>query len=141
MSSAVVDLALLHGLFNAAVGLLLFYQGWLGLKIRRARRRGRAFPISSVRRHRKIGPVLPYLPAIGFAAGLWLIMLDHRPLLVFPAHFFLGLSIVLLLLLMRRLGARIKGPLSPVRTPHLVIGIALLVIYVVQAGLGLSLLL
>jgi hypothetical protein len=134
----VAILAPVHGLFNALVGVLLFYQGWLGLKIRRARRTGGAFPVAAVKRHRKNGPGLPYLAAFGFAAGLVLIMLDHRRLLAFPAHFFLGLSIVVLLLLMRRLGARIKGPLSPIRTPHFVLGLGLLVIYVVQAMLGLS---
>ena len=134
-------LAPLHGLFNAAVGVLLIYQTALGLKIRRARRAGAAFPVHSVRRHRKIGPVLPWLSSFGFAAGLFLIMLDHLRLLEFPEHFFLGLSIVLLLWLMRRLGARIKGPSSPLRTPHFLLGIVLLVIYAVQAALGLSLLL
>jgi len=134
----VAILAPLHGLFNALVGVLLFYQGWLGLKIRRARRTGGAFPVAAVKRHRKNGPVLPYLSAFGFAAGLVLIALDHRRLLAFPAHFFLGLSIVLFLLLQRRLGARIKGPLSPIRTPHFVLGLGLLVIYVAQVTLGLS---
>lgn len=136
----VAFLAPLHGLFNAAVGILMFYQAWMGLKIRRARRTKGAFPLSSVKRHRKIGPVLPYLAAFGFAFGLLLIALDHRPLLAFPEHFFLGLSIVLLLWLLRRLGARIKGPLSPLRTPHFLLGIALLGIYVVQVTLGLGLL-
>jgi len=136
----VAFLAPLHGLFNAVVGVLLFVQAWRGLKIRRARRTGGAFPVSSVKRHRKNGPILPYLAATGFAAGLLLIALDHRPLISFPTHFFFGLSIVLLLWLLRRLGVRIKGPLSPIRTPHFVLGIALLVIYVVQVGLGFSLL-
>jgi hypothetical protein len=137
----VAILAPLHGLFNASVGVLLFYQAWLGLKIRHARRAGGAFPVSAVKRHRKNGPVLPYLAALGFAFGLGLIMLDHLRLLAFPAHFFLGLSIVLLVILMRRLGAHIKGPLSPVRMPHFVLGLALLIIYIMQAALGLSLLL
>ena len=134
-------LAPLHGVFNAVVGVLIFYQAWLGLIIRGARRKGRAFPVAAVKRHRKNGPVLPYFSAFGFAAGLVLIMLDHRRLLAFPAHFFLGLSIVLILLLQRQLGARIKGPLSPIRTPHFVLGLALLALYVIQATLGLSILL
>jgi len=55
----VAILAPIHGLFNAAVGVLLFYQAWLGLKIRRARRTGGAFPVAAVKRHRKNGPALP----------------------------------------------------------------------------------
>jgi hypothetical protein len=137
----VTILAPLHGLFNALVGVLLFYQAWLGLKIRHARRAGGPFPVSAVKRHRKNGPVLPYLATLGFAFGLVLIMLDHLRLLAFPAHFLLGLSIVLLVILMRRLGARIEGPLSSLRAPHFVLGLALLIIYILQAALGLRLLL
>jgi hypothetical protein len=136
----VAFLAPVHGLFNLSIGILVFYQAWLGLKIRRARRGGGPSPVHSVKRHRKIGPVLPYLAALGFAAGLVLIMLDHLRWLTFPAHFFLGLSIVLILLLIRRLGGRIKGPASPLRTPHFALGIVLLAVYIVQAGLGLSIL-
>jgi hypothetical protein len=134
-------LAPVHGLYNAAVGVLLFYQAILGLKIRRSRRSGAAFPVAAVKRHRKIGPVLPFLSAFGYAAGLFLILLDHRRLLAFPAHFFLGSSIVLILFVQRRLGGRIHGPASPIRTPHHVLGLILLAIYIVQAALGLSLLL
>jgi hypothetical protein len=134
-------LAPIHGLYNAAVGALLVFQALLGLKIRRARRTGAAFPVAAVKRHRKNGPFLPYLSAFGYAVGLFLILLDHRRLLAFPTHFFLGSSIVLLLILQRRLGARIHGPASPIRTPHFLLGLLLLAVYVVQAALGLSLLL
>ena len=136
----VAILAPLHGLFNACVGVLLFTQAWMGLKIRRARRTGRTFPLSTVKRHRRNGPFLPKLAALGFSAGILMIALDQRPLLTFPLHFFLGLSIVLILFFTRWLSTRIKGPLSPVRTPHFLIGISLLCIYVVQISLGLSLL-
>jgi hypothetical protein len=134
-------LAPVHGLYNAAIGVLIFYQALLGLKIRRVRRAGGAFPVAAVKRHRRIGPFLPFLSAIGFAAGLLLIMLDHRRLLAFPAHFFLGLSIILILFLQRRLGLRILGPQSPLRKPHFLLGLLLLAVYIAQAALGLSLLL
>lgn len=133
-------LAPLHGFYNAVIGVLVFYQAWLGLKIRHARRTSAAFPIAAVKRHRKNGHFLPVLAALGFAAGLVLIMLDHRPLLAFPSHFFLGLAIVLLLLLQKQMGARIKGPSSPIRTPHFLLGLGLLAAYAMQAYLGLSLL-
>jgi hypothetical protein len=134
-------LAPLHGLFNLAIGFLIAYQGFLGLKIRKARRAASPFPVKTIKRHRRIGPFLPILSAFGFAAGLLLIRLDHRRLLAFSAHFFLGLSIVFFLVLMRRIGLRIKGPDSPFRTRHFGLGMLLLLIYVVQAFLGLSLLL
>ncbi len=140
MTPLVAVLAPVHGAYNAVIGVLLFYQGWMGWKIRRARRRGGAFPLSSVKRHRKLGPSLPWLAAFGFAFGLLLIALDRRPLLAFPPHFILGSSIVLILWFTRRLGGRIKGPQSPIRTPHFVIGVGLLAVYVVQVGLGLGLL-
>jgi hypothetical protein len=134
-------LAPLHGLYNVAVACLVFFQAFLGLKIRRARRTAAAFPVTAVKRHRKIGPLLPWLAAIGFAAGLLLIMLDHRRLLAFPAHFFLGLSIVLFLFCQRRLGLRILGRDSVYRNPHFLLGLIILAAYVVQISIGLSLLL
>jgi len=134
-------LPLVHGLYNGAVGFLSFYQGWLGLKIRRARRSQSSFPLAAVKRHRKIGPFLPFLAGLGFLAGLLLIALDRRRILAFPAHFALGLALVLLLFLQKRLGARIKGPLSPLRTPHFLLGILILIAFSIQVLLGLSILL
>jgi hypothetical protein len=134
-------LAPLHGLYNVAVAALVFFQALLGLKIRRARRTGAAFPVSAVKRHRKIGPFLPWLAALGFAAGLFLILLDRRRLLAFPDHFFLGLSIVLLLFFQRRLGLRILGRDSVYRNPHFLLGLVILAVYVAQISIGLRLLL
>ena len=134
-------LAPLHGLFNAAVAGLVFFQAFLGLKIRRARRSGAAFPVAAVKRHRKIGPFPPWLAGLGFAAGLFLILLDHRRLLAFPDHFFLGLSIVLLLVIQRRLGLRILGRDSVYRKPHFLLGLLILMVYAAQISIGLSVLL
>ncbi len=134
-------LAPIHGLYNAAVAALVLYQALPGLKIRRARRKGTAFPIASVKRHRTIGPFLPWLAALGFAAGLVLILLGRRPLLAFPAHFFLGLSIVALLVVQRRLGLRITGRDSVYRNPHFILGCLILAVYIAQISIGLSLLL
>ena len=77
----------------------------------------------------------------GFAAGIFLVLLDRRRLLAFPDHFFLGLSIVLLLFFQRRLGLRILGRDSVYRNPHFLLGLLILAVYVAQISIGLSLLL
>ncbi|MHB8054867.1 MAG: DUF4079 family protein [Candidatus Aminicenantales bacterium] len=134
-------LPFVHGFYNVIVGIFLFYQGWIGLKIRRARRAASAFPLASIKRHRKIGPYLPFLASAGFLVGLLLIALGHLPLLAFPLHFFLGVSIVFLLFVQKKLGLRIRGPQSPLRKVHFLLGIFILAVYVIQAFIGLSLLL
>jgi hypothetical protein len=109
--------------------------------MRRARLAPSAFPLASIKRHRKIGPFLPFLASVGFLVGLFLIALDHRRLLAFPLHFFLGMSIVLLLFVQKKLGLRIRGPQSPFRKIHFLLGVFILAVYLMQALLGLSLLL
>jgi uncharacterized membrane protein YozB (DUF420 family) len=133
-------LRLLHGLFNAAVMLLFFYQARLGLTIRHARLSKAAFPLAAVKRHRKIGPVLVVLGGLGFLAGLVLALFLEGKVLQYPLHFFTGLTIVLLLIGTFLISRRIKGPNSPLRKPHFVLGLCVLVLYVVQSFLGLRIL-
>jgi len=133
-------LRLLHGLFNAAVMLLFFYQARLGITIRHARRSKAAFPLTAVKRHRKVGPVLVVLGGLGFLAGLALAILFEGRALQYPLHFFTGLTIVLLLIGTFLISRRIKGPNSPLRKPHFVLGLCVLVLYVIQSFLGLRIL-
>jgi len=132
--------SLAHGAFNATMMILFFYQGWLGLTIRRARRGKTPPPLPSIRRHRKIGPVFMILGVLGFAMGLALVFIGGGGLLIFPAHFGVGLAIATLLVLAYIISRQIKRPVSPFRTPHFVLGILILLLYVVQTFLGLSLL-
>ena len=129
-----------HGLFNAFVAVLLFYQGWLGLTIRRARRSQASIPMASVRRHRKTGPVLALLGGLGFLFGLILAIIDTGRILFYPLHLFIGLTIVVLIIGTFLISRRIKRPDSPYRTPHFILGICILPLYIVQSFLGLGIL-
>lgn len=133
-------LRLVHGAYNSAVLLLFFRQAWLGFTIRRMRKMKAPLPLDAVKRHRKRGPVLTALGVIGFFAGLTVVTLDERNYLEYWHHLFNGLAIVLLLLVTYRLSKRIKGPDSPYRTPHFVIGILILYLYLVEAFLGIGIL-
>ncbi len=134
------SLKIMHGVYNFVVMCLFFYQGGLGLSIRRARRAAAPFPVGAVRRHRKNGPALAILAGLGVLTGLTLVLIDTGKLLEYPPHLFVGLSIGLLVLSTFRVSRKIKGPASPFRTPHLVLGIGILVLYLAQSFLGLGVL-
>jgi hypothetical protein len=134
-------LKLLHGSYNTVVLLLFFYHGRLGLLIRKKRMRGAPPPIAAVKRHRKAGPVLAVMAVLGFFIGFTVTVLDKGVVLEYPLHFFTGSAIVLLLMTTYALSRQIKGPGSPFRTPHFIIGAAILLLYAVQSFLGLGILL
>jgi heme A synthase len=134
-------ISLFHGAFNLTVFILLVSQGWLGLRIRRARLKQAPPPIPSIRRHRKNGPLFVVLGFIGFLVGLGLVLVSTKGRLVlFPAHFTVGLTIVILLAATYVLTRKIKRPDSPVRTPHFLLGLTILALYIVQAYLGITIL-
>jgi hypothetical protein len=133
-------LRIVHGLFNAFVAVLFFYQGWLGLTIRRARRSQASIPLGAVRRHRKTGPVLASLGGLGFLVGLILAIIDTGRILFYPLHLFIGLTIVVFLIGTFLISRRIKRLDSPYRTPHYILGICILLLYVFQSFLGLGIL-
>jgi heme A synthase len=134
-------LSIFHGMFNVAVFILLISQGWLGLRIRRARRMQAPPPIPSIRRHRKNGPLFTVLGFIGFLIGLGLVLVSTKGrLILFPAHFFTGLTIVILLAATYILTKKIKRPDSPFRTPHFLLGVLILAVYIIQAYLGIEIL-
>jgi hypothetical protein len=88
-----------------------------------------------------MGPVLAILGGLGFLEGLTLVLLDTGNVLEFPPHFVTGLSIVVLLIATYRISRDIKGPDSPFRTPHFVLGVAILCLYLVNVFLGIGVLL
>ena len=134
-------LRVLHGAYNALVALAFLYQGWLGLKIRNAGRRAEARDPGVIRRHRRNGPVLAVLGILGYAAGATLITIDKGHLLEYRVHHLMGLAIVILLAATFFVSRKIKGPVSPWRTPHFLLGLAVLAAYLVQLFLGLNILL
>lgn len=130
-----------HGFFNLGVFCLFCYQGWLGLGIRTARLAGHAAPADAVRRHRAAGPVIALCGALGFIAGLVMVLLDKGGLFEYPLHFLAGSVIVCLLLGLYGAARRITAAGTPVRDIHFGLGMALLALYVIQSFLGLAILL
>jgi hypothetical protein len=135
------NLRLAHGAFNTVVMLLFFYHARLGLGIRRARKAQAALPLAAIRRHRKMGPILALMGGLGFSAGLTLVLLDTGNVFEHPPHLIVGAVIVALLAATFVISRKIKGPDSPLRTPHFVLGIAILCLYLVEVFLGIGVLL
>jgi len=135
-----VNLRLAHGIYNSCVMLLFFYQGWLGITIRRARTAKAPLPFPVIKRHRLMGPVLTILGVLGFFIGFTVILLHTGNLLEYPSHLIAGVVLVVLILATFIISRKIKGPDSPYRTPHFIIGITILCFYLVEAFLGLGVL-
>jgi hypothetical protein len=135
------SLRLVHAVFNTSVVLLFFYHGWLGFTIRRARRAKAPLPFPVIKRHRTMGPVLTTLGVFGFFIGFTVVLLHTGNVLEYPAHFFTGLAVLALLVTTFIMSRQIKGPDSPYRTPHFIIGVAILFSYLIQFLLGIGLLL
>ncbi len=135
------NLRLAHGAYNTAVTLLFLYHGRLGLSIRRARMSQAPLPFPAIKRHRKMGPVLTILGGLGFCIGLTLVLLDTGNILEYPAHFFVGAALLSLIVTTFLISRKIKGQDSPLRTPHFILGLAILSLYLIEVFLGIGVLL
>jgi hypothetical protein len=135
------DLRLLHGSFNAIVALLFMVHGSLGWRIRKERKRGGERNSRIVRRHRKEGPIFALLGVAGYFAGAGLVLIDKGHLLEYPPHMIVGSCIALLIVTTFIISKKIKGPESSWRTPHFMIGLFILLLYILQLYLGLGILL
>jgi len=134
------SLRLVHGSYNSIVAAMFFYHGWLGITIRRARRSKAPLPFAAIKRHRKTGPFIVFMGVLGFFIGFTLVLLDSGNVLQFPAHFLVGCTIVLCLVSTFLVSRKIKGPDSSYRTPHFVLGITILCLYLIELFLGLGVL-
>jgi hypothetical protein len=131
-------LRLLHGSFNTALWLVLLYHGWTGLKIRTNRLKG-APDFSVIKGHRKRGPFLALMGIAGFLFGPTLLYVDQGKVFQFPAHAIVGAFIAISLVVLFVVSRHIKaGPQW--RTPHFVLGLWVLCLYVAQILLGLDVL-
>jgi hypothetical protein len=132
---------LAHGFFNLSMFCLFCYQGWIGLRMRKARLAGAPMPLDLVRLHRRMGPVLALLGPLGFVAGMTVVLLDKGRVFEYPLHFLAGLLIVLLIASTYAVSRKITAPGAPYRDVHFGLGMLLLLFYAVQSFLGLAILL
>ena len=127
-----------HGFFNIALAVLFLYQAWLGLRVRKSRSAG-APDYGAIRTHRRLGPPLAFLGILGFLFGMVLVRLDTGKGFQYPLHAVLGLMIALSLAATYTVSRRIKaGPAW--RMPHLILGVVIIILYVVQVMVGLDVL-
>jgi hypothetical protein len=135
-------LKLAHGSFNTLMMFLFAYQGWMGLKIRKQRLwLSGAHDFHVVKRHRKTGPVFAFLGCSGYIAGLTIVFIDKGTVLYYPMHLIFGSAIAVSIITTFFISRRIKGIYSSWRTPHFILGIWIICLYLVQIALGLRILL
>jgi len=135
----IADLKPVHGALNLLVMSLFWYQAFIGLKIRAARKSGGLNP-KAVKRHRKAGSVLVLLAVAGYTGGAILGYLDNGRLLKYPLHFLNGTIIIAAVaatfIVSRRMTLRDERR----RNIHLMLGLFILSLYALQVILGLSIL-
>jgi hypothetical protein len=132
---------LAHGFFNLCMMALFCFQGWLGFLIRQARTSSAPVPIDTVGRHRKAGPWFALWGVMGYLAGIIVTLLDKGRVLEFPLHFLTGSLIAAIIISVYAVSRRIAGPEPRFRNIHFGLGMLLLALYVVQAMLGIGILL
>ena len=76
----------------------------------------------------------------GFFAGAIIVYLSEGRFLEHPVHFFVGLTVVFSIIATFSASQKITATQSPWRTPHVMLGIVTLCLYVIQAYIGLSVL-
>ncbi len=139
---AYVDyLKVLHGLYNTLVACFFIYQASLGWRIRKERKAGGERNFQVLKRHRQMGPVLALLGLGGYFAGIMLVYIDRGHLLEYPRHLAVGSGLALFIAATFIISRQIKGPESPWRTPHFLIGVIILLLYGLQVFIGLDILL
>ena len=134
-------LKLLHGSYNTVVALLFMYQGSLGWRIRTERKAGGRRNAAIIRRHRRGGPIFAVLGIGGYFSGTVLVYLDKGHLYEYPLHLTAGTCITLAIMTTYLVSRLIRGPESRWRTPHFLIGLFIILMYLIQIVLGLDILL
>lgn len=97
------------------------------------------FPV--IKRYRQARPVPEQMGGFGLFAGLTLVLLNTGNVLEYSPHFFTGRTIVVLLIATYKISRDIKVPDYSYRTPHFVLGIASLCLYLVNVMIGIGVLL
>jgi predicted membrane chloride channel (bestrophin family) len=134
-------LKLAHGSFNTLMMFLFAYQGWMGIRIRKQRLSGSISDFHFIKRHRKTGPVFAVLGCCGYIAGLTIVYIDKGTVFYYPLHLIFGSAIAVSIITTFFVSRKIKGISSSFRTPHFILGIWIICLYLVQLILGLGILL
>lgn len=136
-----IDLAkVAHGTFNFLLAIAFLYQAWMGLAIRRGRKKSTP-RAAIIKRHRRLGPLLVVMSAAGYGFGLALVLLDKGHVFEYPIHFAVGSLIFLLVFGQFAISRKIKGRESFFRTIHLLVGIGIVCLYALQMVVGVGVLL
>lgn len=134
-------LKLAHGLYNTVMVSFFIYQSRLGLKVRKERNAGTMQTFKTIKKHRRNGPLLVILGVLGFCAGAILVYIDKGDVFKYPLHLANGIFITFSITITLFISTKIKGPSSPWRTRHLLLGLFILCLYLLQVWLGLNILL
>ncbi|OGW37381.1 MAG: hypothetical protein A2Y97_01255 [Nitrospirae bacterium RBG_13_39_12] len=130
-----------HGSYNMLVILLVLYQGWLGMMIRKERPAGRPKVAKNIKRHRNFGPVLALMGILGFFAGVNIVYINYKRLIVYDLHFYTGLVISLLIIATFLISKKIRRSDLFWRTLHFYAGLVIICFYFIQAYIGIRMLL
>lgn len=139
--AAMSYLKLTHGIYNTVIVSLFIYQGWLGLKIRKGRNTGKIKALKEIKKHRKNGPPLVILSTLGFCAGTILVYIDKGDLLKYQLHLINGIVIAISINITLLISTKINDASSPWRYRHLLLGLFIICLYLLQVLLGLDILL
>ena len=119
--------------------IIFSYHGWIGIRIRRERKIGAMTP-PLIKKHRTAGPVLAFFGVFGFISGIVIVLVHFSTLVKYPPHLAVGTALVFCIVATYSLSRRIRTRLSDGRTLHFALGLCTLILYAVQAFLGLGLL-
>ncbi|HYQ48558.1 MAG TPA: DUF4079 family protein [Thermodesulfovibrionales bacterium] len=135
----IADLKPVHGVLNLLIMFLFWYQAFLGLTIRKARKAGGMNP-RAMKRHRKAGPFFALLAVAGYSGGVLLAYLDGGRLLKYPLHFLNGTIIIAAVSATFVVSRRMTLRNERLRNMHLTLGLLILCLYALQVIIGIGIL-
>lgn len=95
----------------------------------------------TVKQHRRLGPIAAFLAIAGYLAGISLVLFDKGSVYEYPLHLAVGSAMLASLVTTVVLSRMIKGTLQSIRTWHFRFGIVTLGLLIIEAILGLDILL
>lgn len=128
-----------HGGYSLLLLLAFCYQGWNGLRVRNARLKKTGPAPAAVKAHRIWGQTLAVLCPIGFLMGFSTALVD-KGVMEYPLHLFTGLLLIAFLAAAYGVSRQITSVTSPQRNVHAVLGIIVLCLYIIQAFIGIGVL-